>query len=48
MGLAGFVPYYFFAYLSPLVLFAGTLLDWGYVTADTESAATPTVAHADD
>lgn len=31
-GLAGFAPYYFFAFLSPLVLFASTLFDRGFVT----------------
>ncbi|MFD1646133.1 Na+/H+ antiporter NhaC family protein [Haloarchaeobius litoreus] len=49
-GLAGFAPYYFFAYLSPLVLFASALLGVGFEPSDDTDGPTPssTTATADD
>jgi Na+/H+ antiporter NhaC len=47
-GLAGFAPYYFFAYLSPLVLFASTLLGRGFATEAVAEERPPTPAVADD
>ncbi|NHN40367.1 arginine:ornithine antiporter [Halorubellus sp. JP-L1] len=44
-GLAGFAPYYFFAFLSPLVLFASTLVGRGFVTTPAEAdQSSPAVA----